>query len=77
MRVYVPLPLPGTKCGAGSAGTANVRGCGWTSSRSVVDVVTDDMPFLVDSATNELATGTASTSRSTRSPIAAMTGSAR
>ncbi|PWS49998.1 hypothetical protein DLE01_20845, partial [Streptomyces sp. FT05W] len=27
---------------------------GWTSSHSVVEVVTDDMPFLVDSVTNEL-----------------------
>ncbi|BBC33655.1 Bacterial NAD-glutamate dehydrogenase [Streptomyces graminofaciens] len=42
-------------------GTANVRvhtptveENGWTSSHSVVDVVTDDMPFLVDSVTNEL-----------------------
>jgi glutamate dehydrogenase len=42
-------------------GTANVRVLtptveenGWTSSHSVVEVVTDDMPFLVDSVTNEL-----------------------
>ncbi|MBG0854834.1 NAD-glutamate dehydrogenase [Streptomyces spinoverrucosus] len=42
-------------------GTANVRvhtptveENGWTCSHSVVEVVTDDMPFLVDSATNEL-----------------------
>ncbi|MGC4923972.1 NAD-glutamate dehydrogenase [Streptomyces sp. DT197] len=42
-------------------GTANVRvhtptveENGWTSSHSVVEVVTDDMPFLVDSVTNEL-----------------------
>ncbi|MFF3937562.1 NAD-glutamate dehydrogenase [Streptomyces phaeofaciens] len=42
-------------------GTANVRvhtptveGNGWTCSHSVVEVVTDDMPFLVDSVTNEL-----------------------
>lgn len=27
---------------------------GWTCSHSVVEVVTDDMPFLVDSVTNEL-----------------------
>ncbi|KIF74677.1 NAD-glutamate dehydrogenase [Streptomyces sp. 150FB] len=42
-------------------GTANVRVYtptveenGWTCSHSVVEVVTDDMPFLVDSVTNEL-----------------------
>ncbi|WP_418957365.1 NAD-glutamate dehydrogenase [Streptomyces tritici] len=42
-------------------GTANVRvqtptveENGWTSTHSVVEVVTDDMPFLVDSVTNEL-----------------------
>ncbi|CAM5412013.1 hypothetical protein SGLAM104S_06680 [Streptomyces glaucescens] len=42
-------------------GTANVRvhtptveANGWTCSHSVVEVVTDDMPFLVDSVTNEL-----------------------
>ena len=42
-------------------GTANVRvhtptveENGWTYSHSVVEVVTDDMPFLVDSVTNEL-----------------------
>lgn len=42
-------------------GTANVRVItptveenGWTCSHSVVEVVTDDMPFLVDSVTNEL-----------------------
>ena len=42
-------------------GTANVRVTtptveenGWTCSHSVVEVVTDDMPFLVDSVTNEL-----------------------
>ncbi|MGW6274690.1 NAD-glutamate dehydrogenase [Streptomyces sp. NPDC055060] len=42
-------------------GTANVRvhtptveENGWTCSHSVVEVVTDDMPFLVDSVTNEL-----------------------
>ncbi|MFJ6730232.1 NAD-glutamate dehydrogenase [Streptomyces sp. NPDC091281] len=42
-------------------GTANVRvhtptveENGWTNSHSVVEVVTDDMPFLVDSVTNEL-----------------------
>ncbi len=42
-------------------GTANVRvhtptveGNGWMCSHSVVEVVTDDMPFLVDSVTNEL-----------------------
>ncbi|MGQ4515787.1 NAD-glutamate dehydrogenase domain-containing protein [Streptomyces sp. DW26H14] len=42
-------------------GTANVRvhtptveENGWTSSHTVVEVVTDDMPFLVDSVTNEL-----------------------
>ncbi|MFJ3643591.1 NAD-glutamate dehydrogenase [Streptomyces sp. NPDC090108] len=42
-------------------GTANVRvhtptveENGWTSSHTLVEVVTDDMPFLVDSVTNEL-----------------------
>ncbi|MEU8589719.1 NAD-glutamate dehydrogenase [Streptomyces sp. NPDC048664] len=42
-------------------GTANVRvhtptveENGWTGSHSVIEVVTDDMPFLVDSVTNEL-----------------------
>ncbi|MEV5525526.1 NAD-glutamate dehydrogenase [Streptomyces prunicolor] len=42
-------------------GTANVRvhtpsveENGWTCSHTVVEVVTDDMPFLVDSVTNEL-----------------------
>ncbi|MCX4990527.1 MULTISPECIES: NAD-glutamate dehydrogenase [unclassified Streptomyces] len=42
-------------------GTANVRvhtptveENGWTCSHSVVEVVMDDMPFLVDSVTNEL-----------------------
>ncbi|UED86032.1 NAD-glutamate dehydrogenase [Streptomyces profundus] len=42
-------------------GTANVRvytpsveEIGWTCSHTVVEVVTDDMPFLVDSVTNEL-----------------------
>ncbi|MEF9904282.1 NAD-glutamate dehydrogenase [Streptomyces sp. P9-A2] len=42
-------------------GTANVRvhtptveENGWTCSHSVIEVVTDDMPFLVDSVTNEL-----------------------
>lgn len=42
-------------------GTANVRvhtptveENGWSGSHSVVDVVTDDMPFLVDSVTSEL-----------------------
>ncbi|MGK5448262.1 NAD-glutamate dehydrogenase, partial [Streptomyces radiopugnans] len=42
-------------------GTANVRvhtpsveENGWTCNHSVVEVVTDDMPFLVDSVTNEL-----------------------
>lgn len=51
-------------------GTANVRvhtptveENGWTCSHSVVEVVTDDMPFLVDSVTNELSRqGAASTS---------------
>ncbi|MEW2548328.1 NAD-glutamate dehydrogenase [Streptomyces sp. NPDC047002] len=45
-------------------GTANVRvhtptveENGWTSTHSVVEVVTDDMPFLVDSVTNELTRG--------------------
>ncbi len=45
-------------------GTANVRvhtptveENGWTSSHTVVEVVTDDMPFLVDSVTNELTRG--------------------
>ncbi|WEH33733.1 NAD-glutamate dehydrogenase [Streptomyces sp. AM 4-1-1] len=42
-------------------GTANVRvhtptveENGWTCSHTVIEVVTDDMPFLVDSVTNEL-----------------------
>ncbi|AXK36353.1 NAD-glutamate dehydrogenase [Streptomyces armeniacus] len=42
-------------------GTANVRAYtptvdehGWTCTHTVVEVVTDDMPFLVDSVTNEL-----------------------
>lgn len=42
-------------------GTANLRvhtptveENGWTCTHSVVEVVTDDMPFLVDSVTNEL-----------------------
>ncbi|SFB79522.1 NAD-glutamate dehydrogenase [Streptomyces aidingensis] len=42
-------------------GTANVRvytptvdEMGWASSHTVVEVITDDMPFLVDSVTNEL-----------------------
>jgi glutamate dehydrogenase len=42
-------------------GTANVRVYapsveenGWTCTHTVVEVVTDDMPFLVDSVTNEL-----------------------
>ncbi|MDN3028704.1 NAD-glutamate dehydrogenase [Streptomyces sp. S.PB5] len=42
-------------------GTANVRVLtptveenGWQCSHSIVEVVTDDMPFLVDSVTNEL-----------------------
>ncbi|OIV37594.1 NAD-glutamate dehydrogenase [Mangrovactinospora gilvigrisea] len=42
-------------------GTANVRvftptvdECGWTCNHTVVEIVTDDMPFLVDSVTNEL-----------------------
>ncbi|MDT0267834.1 NAD-glutamate dehydrogenase [Streptomyces sp. DSM 44915] len=42
-------------------GTANVRvytpsvdEIGWTCTHTVVEVVTDDMPFLVDSVTNEL-----------------------
>ncbi|MQS10102.1 hypothetical protein FNX48_023915, partial [Streptomyces sp. IF17] len=42
-------------------GTANVRvhtptveEVGWTCSHTVVEVVTDDMPFLVDSVTNEI-----------------------
>ncbi|WP_434590358.1 NAD-glutamate dehydrogenase [Streptomyces sp. A5-4] len=42
-------------------GTANVRVYtptveenGWTCSHTVIEVVTDDMPFLVDSVTNEL-----------------------
>ncbi|MFF5491899.1 NAD-glutamate dehydrogenase [Streptomyces aquilus] len=42
-------------------GTANVRVLtptveenGWACSHSIVEVVTDDMPFLVDSVTNEL-----------------------
>ncbi|MFD4529780.1 NAD-glutamate dehydrogenase [Streptomyces sp. NPDC058470] len=34
--------------------TPTVEENGWTSSHSVVEVVTDDMPFLVDSVTNEL-----------------------
>ncbi|MFX4294795.1 NAD-glutamate dehydrogenase [Streptomyces bohaiensis] len=47
--------------GARPQGTANVRvytptvdEMGWTCSHTVVEVVTDDMPFLVDSVTNEL-----------------------
>jgi glutamate dehydrogenase len=34
--------------------TPTVEENGWTSTHSVVEVVTDDMPFLVDSVTNEL-----------------------
>ncbi len=34
--------------------TPTVEGDGWTSPHSVVQVVTEDMPFLVDSVTNEL-----------------------
>lgn len=34
--------------------TPTVEENGWTSSHTVVEVVTDDMPFLVDSVTNEL-----------------------
>ncbi|MCH5671820.1 NAD-glutamate dehydrogenase [Streptomyces gilvus] len=34
--------------------TPTVEENGWTCSHSVVEVVTDDMPFLVDSVTNEL-----------------------
>ncbi|MBT3155365.1 NAD-glutamate dehydrogenase [Streptomyces sp. CHD11] len=34
--------------------TPTVEQNGWTCSHSVVEVVTDDMPFLVDSVTNEL-----------------------
>ncbi|MER6464697.1 NAD-glutamate dehydrogenase [Streptomyces sp. NPDC001288] len=34
--------------------TPSVEENGWTCSHSVVEVVTDDMPFLVDSVTNEL-----------------------
>ncbi|MCJ1677036.1 NAD-glutamate dehydrogenase [Streptomyces sp. APSN-46.1] len=34
--------------------TPTVEENGWMSSHSVVEVVTDDMPFLVDSVTNEL-----------------------
>ncbi|MFJ1645961.1 NAD-glutamate dehydrogenase [Streptomyces sp. NPDC088258] len=36
------------------AHTPTVEENGWTCSHSVVEVVTDDMPFLVDSVTNEL-----------------------
>ncbi|GAA2636144.1 NAD-glutamate dehydrogenase [Streptomyces axinellae] len=42
-------------------GTANVRAYspsidenGWSNTHTVVEIVTDDMPFLVDSVTNEL-----------------------
>jgi glutamate dehydrogenase len=34
--------------------TPTVEEMGWTCSHTVVEVVTDDMPFLVDSVTNEL-----------------------
>ena len=34
--------------------TPSVEENGWTCSHTVVEVVTDDMPFLVDSVTNEL-----------------------
>lgn len=34
--------------------TPTVEENGWTCSHSIVEVVTDDMPFLVDSVTNEL-----------------------
>jgi glutamate dehydrogenase len=34
--------------------TPTVDEMGWTCSHTVVEVVTDDMPFLVDSVTNEL-----------------------
>ncbi|MEU9924590.1 NAD-glutamate dehydrogenase [Streptomyces griseoluteus] len=34
--------------------TPTVEENGWTCSHTVVEVVTDDMPFLVDSVTNEL-----------------------
>ncbi|PZH02451.1 NAD-glutamate dehydrogenase [Streptomyces sp. NTH33] len=34
--------------------TPTVEENGWTCTHSVVEVVTDDMPFLVDSVTNEL-----------------------
>ncbi|MCE7082387.1 NAD-glutamate dehydrogenase [Streptomyces sp. ST2-7A] len=34
--------------------TPTVEEVGWTCSHTVVEVVTDDMPFLVDSVTNEL-----------------------
>ncbi|MFI5757441.1 NAD-glutamate dehydrogenase [Streptomyces sp. NPDC051569] len=34
--------------------TPTVEENGWTCSHSVIEVVTDDMPFLVDSVTNEL-----------------------
>src|SRR5689334_24918835 len=34
--------------------TPTVEANGWTCSHTVVEVVTDDMPFLVDSVTNEL-----------------------
>lgn len=34
--------------------TPTVEQNGWASSHTVVEVVTDDMPFLVDSVTNEL-----------------------
>jgi glutamate dehydrogenase len=47
--------------GSRPQGTANVRVFtptvdehGWTSGHSVVEIVTDDMPFLVDSVTTEL-----------------------
>ena len=34
--------------------TPTVEENGWTCGHTVVEVVTDDMPFLVDSVTNEL-----------------------
>ena len=53
--------------------TPTVEEHGWSCSHTVVEVVTDDMPFLVDSVTMELTgASTASTSSCTRrSPCAA------
>ena len=67
---------------AGPQGTANVRVYtptveehGWACGHTVVEIVTDDMPFLVDSVTAELspAAAAASTWSSTRSSWSAAT----